>query len=142
MYQTTEQQNPDNVKEIENKNELTDYLDQNFKFKAKCIGFKYNPKSMNYQITLHDLRPISEEKLEQLKLDYQVSLFSKPAKVADIGTDYDIEFTGQVIPYYTRKKVDGNDVKVKSYGLRLLDLIDFNYPLKGEYNGDNKDEIC
>lgn len=137
MYQTLEQQKPNNVKEIENRNELADYMDKRLRFKGKCNGFKYNSKSGNYQITLSNLKPVSQE-ISNLKLDYNVNVFSKPSNTIDIGIDYTIEFDAQVNTYYTYRKDDGIDVKVKNYGLRLLEVIDFDYPNnKGEDSGDD-----
>lgn len=122
--------------EVEYRNELSDYLNQTFIFKGQCKNFKYNSKNGNYQITVVDLKTTSPQ-IAHLKLDYHVNIFSKPKDINEIGIDYDIEFEAQVITYYSWKKIEGIDVKVKNYGLKLIEIIDFERPEKGENKDGN-----
>ena len=128
MYQP---QNNSNNQTIEHRNELADYLEQRLIFKGKCIAFKYRAQSHQYQITINELKAMSSQ-ISHLKLDYHVNLWSVPKHVADIGLGYLIEFEAIPYVYFTIKKIDGIDVKVKNYGLRLLNIIDYEEPERGE----------
>lgn len=129
MYQP--QQNSNNNQVIENNNGLENYLEKTLKFKGKFTGFKYNPKYKQYQFTIEELQLLSET--QGLKLDSKIIAFSIPKIIVDIGAEYDVEFEATPWTYYTYKKVEGEqDIKIKNYGLKILDIIDYEQPDKGE----------